>query len=98
MTSVFEKLGEIPGADAMPAGAISWWRRALCGHRARCQFIVSEDEYGQIEISLSVEGLRRPTDGHVRAFFRWLEVEPLYEDPRAVRFTRHFVMPPETTH
>jgi len=77
-------------------------KRAIFARRFPLSVIATEDFDGQVELSLSVcngrTPLRRPTDAHVRAFFRWLGVEPLVEDLRATRHTRHFILPPTSIH
>lgn len=81
--------GEPPAVPLMAAQ-----KRTVSGLRIKTVFIATEDHDGHVEISLSIKGLKRPTDGHVIAFFRWLGVNPISEDLSAQRWTRHFIMPP----
>jgi len=92
----FERLKGI--SDPEPPKLSIKPKRSLSGLRAPIVFIMTEDHDGQVELSLSKKGLIRPTDAHVRAFFRWLEVEPLQEDPTAIRHTRHFILPAIVQH
>lgn len=65
-------------------------RLAMWGKRGPIRFIVSEDHSGQIELSLSLAGPKRPTDAHCSAFFRAIGAQPV-ETIRA-RNCMHFVM------
>lgn len=66
-------------------------KTALSGARGPVRFILTEDHDGQIELSLSLPGPKKPTDAHVAAFFRALGTQPLHEELES-RQTRHFVM------
>lgn len=96
MSSYLDKLKSLPNctdekALGNPAGAMA--KQAFSGMRHGVVYLCTEDFDGQIELSLSLQGLRRQSSGHAEAFFRWLGVAPLSQE-KTQRHTLHFVMPP----
>ena len=63
---------------------------AFAGARPPCRFICTVDHDGQIELSLSLPGPKRPSKAQAVDFLRWLGVEPV--ESANGRVTRHFVL------